>query len=82
MIFSYVLLCSRLVWSFHEAFYNPVGWFFSNSYVWISIALLAALPIRQGALRPGEATPARDAPPSQPGADDDVDRALALPRSA
>ena len=82
MIFSYVLLCSRLVWSFHEAFYNPFGWFFSNSYVWISIALLATLPIRQGSHTPGEAAPAREAPPSQPGTDDDADRELALPRSA
>lgn len=44
--FSYLLLSSRLVWSFHEDFGNPVGWFFSNAYVWISIALLVALPIR------------------------------------
>jgi alpha-1,2-mannosyltransferase len=47
--FSYLLLSSRLVWSFHEAFSSPVGWFFSNSYVWISIALMAALPIRSPA---------------------------------
>ena len=46
MIFSYALLCSRLVWSFHERWGNPFGWFLSNSYVWISIALLATLPIR------------------------------------
>ena len=48
-IFSYLLLCSRLVWSFHDAFGSPVAWFFSNSYVWISIALLLALPIRDPA---------------------------------
>lgn len=47
MIFSYVLLCSRLVWDFHEKWGNPLGWFLSNAYVWISIALLVALPIRQ-----------------------------------
>jgi alpha-1,2-mannosyltransferase len=47
MIFSYVLLCSRLVWGFHEKWDNPPGWFLSNAYVWISIALLVALPIRQ-----------------------------------
>ena len=47
MIFSYVLLCSRLVWSFHERWDNPLGWFLSNTYVWICVALLVALPIRQ-----------------------------------
>jgi alpha-1,2-mannosyltransferase len=46
LIFSYVLLCSRLVWAFHEEWDNPLGWFLSNAYVWISIALLVALPIR------------------------------------
>jgi alpha-1,2-mannosyltransferase len=54
MIFSYVLLCSRLVWSFHERWGNPFGWFLSNSYVWISVALLAALPIRRPVPAAGE----------------------------
>lgn len=73
MIVSYVLLCSRLVWSFTTEFEHPVGWFLSNAYVWISIALLVALPIRprpvparpprrgasaQGAAEPGVAAPA------------------------
>jgi len=75
-IFAYVLLCSRLVWSFHERFYNPVGWFLSNAYVWISIALLVALPIRQRPATPDTDEPAVDR------ADDEVDRELALPRSA
>jgi alpha-1,2-mannosyltransferase len=74
MIFTYVLLCSRLVWSFHERFYSPVGWFFSNAYVWISVALLVALPIRQRlAASPGDETASDRA---------DDDRELALPRSA
>jgi alpha-1,2-mannosyltransferase len=43
---GYVLLCSRLVWNYSDRFDNPVGWFFSNSYVWISIVLLVVLPVR------------------------------------
>ena len=34
-----------LVWSFHERWGNPIGWLFSNAYVWISLALLCALPV-------------------------------------
>ena len=47
MVFSYVLLCSRLVWSFNDNFSNPATWLLSNAYVWISIALLVVLPIRE-----------------------------------
>jgi alpha-1,2-mannosyltransferase len=44
---SYALLCSRIVWAFGENWWaNPVGWLLSNSYVWISLALLVALPVR------------------------------------
>jgi alpha-1,2-mannosyltransferase len=86
MIFSYVLLCSRLVWSFHERFYSPIGWFFSNSYVWISIALLAALPIRQRAHAPDDNAPDTGAPPSDADdsgiADDGIDRELATTRQS
>jgi alpha-1,2-mannosyltransferase len=46
MIVSYALLCSRLVWSFADWWYNPVTWFFSNAYVWVALALLVALPVR------------------------------------
>jgi alpha-1,2-mannosyltransferase len=46
MIFSYALLSSRFVWDYHDRFGTPVLWFFSNAYVWISIALLLALPVR------------------------------------
>jgi alpha-1,2-mannosyltransferase len=74
MIFSYLLLCSRLVWSFHERFYSPIGWFFSNSYVWISLALLAALPIRRRAeVSDGDAAGDAPAQPDQPDADRPVD---------
>jgi alpha-1,2-mannosyltransferase len=56
MIFSYVVLCSRFVWNFHDAFGDPVSWFFSNSYTWVSLALFIALPIRQMGARPAGAT--------------------------
>jgi len=56
MVFSYALLCSRLVWEFNEKWDNPVGWVLASAYVWICIALLAALPIRErrGATQLGE----------------------------
>jgi alpha-1,2-mannosyltransferase len=55
MIVSYIVLCSRFVWNFHNDFGNPITWFFSNSYVWVSLALFLFLPIRQGASRPAVA---------------------------
>ena len=67
MIVSYVVLCSRFVWNFHDAFGNPISWFFSNSYVWVSLALFIMLPIRSlrgtaasgvSASSPGSATEA------------------------
>jgi alpha-1,2-mannosyltransferase len=45
--FSYFVLCSRFVWNFHDNFYNPATWFFSSSYMWVSLALFFVLPIRQ-----------------------------------
>lgn len=45
---GYALLCSRLVWEFNLKWDNPVGWFLASGYVWISIALLVALPTREG----------------------------------
>jgi len=56
LIFAYVLLCSRLVWYFPGNWGNPFVWFMSNSYVWISIALLVGLPIRS--VSPADAPPA------------------------
>jgi alpha-1,2-mannosyltransferase len=46
LIFSYVLLCSRLVWTFADRWGSPLTWLASNAYVWISLALLIAVPIR------------------------------------
>jgi alpha-1,2-mannosyltransferase len=56
-IVSYGLLCSRIVWVFHERWDNPAGWLLASTYVWISIALLAALPIRS---RSPESPPAEE----------------------
>jgi alpha-1,2-mannosyltransferase len=44
--FSYVVLSSRFVWNFHDNFGNPINWFFSNSYAWVSLAVLIVLPVR------------------------------------
>lgn len=55
MIVSYLLLCSRIVWSFHERWDNPVGWVLSNTYVWIGVVLLVVLPIRRP--QPAPASP-------------------------
>jgi alpha-1,2-mannosyltransferase len=71
LIFSYVLLCSRLVWSFHERWGNPLTWFLSNSYVWISLALLIALPLR---LRQG--TPETQPEPQREVERSDFDEAM------
>ncbi len=46
MIFSYALLSSRFVWDYNDQFGHPLGWIASNAYVWVSLALLVALPIR------------------------------------
>jgi alpha-1,2-mannosyltransferase len=54
LIFTYLLLCSRLVWTFADRWGTPVTWFLSNSYVWISLALLIALPLRMRPVSPGE----------------------------
>jgi alpha-1,2-mannosyltransferase len=54
MVVAYAVLSSRLVWSYNNAFGDPVGWLMSNSYVWVSIALLVWLPIRgSGVVAPG-----------------------------
>jgi alpha-1,2-mannosyltransferase len=52
---SYVLLCSRIVWSFGEhTENNPFIWLLSNTYVWIGITLLVILPIRSRTFLPPE----------------------------
>ena len=53
-LISYGLLCSRIVWSFSDNWGNIASWFLSNTYVWVSIALLVGLPIRQLRPAPGD----------------------------
>ncbi|WBB70351.1 glycosyltransferase 87 family protein [Micromonospora sp. WMMD812] len=46
-IVGYGLLISRIVWSWEKDFTGVDGFLGSNAYVWISLALLAFLPIRR-----------------------------------
>ncbi|MGC5029615.1 glycosyltransferase family 87 protein [Micromonospora sp. DT229] len=56
VIIGYGFLISRIVWAWEKDFTGLDGFVFSNTYVWISLALLAFLPVR----RPGWA----DEPPA------------------
>ncbi|SBT38009.1 glycosyltransferase family 87 protein [Micromonospora narathiwatensis] len=58
---GYGFLSSRIVWSWDENFGGIGGFLGSNTYVWISLALLLGLPIR----RP--ATPTRGTPVQRSG---------------
>ncbi|WP_422738858.1 glycosyltransferase 87 family protein [Micromonospora sp. WMMD729] len=51
-IIGYALLISRTVWFWEKDFTGVDGFLGSNAYVWISLALLAFLPIRRW-LTPG-----------------------------
>jgi alpha-1,2-mannosyltransferase len=42
---TYAVMCSRLVWAFNGNFDSFFGWLGSNSYVWLSLILLVAVPI-------------------------------------
>ncbi|ASW54079.1 glycosyltransferase 87 family protein [Plantactinospora sp. KBS50] len=42
----YALLCSRLVWWWEDGSAGVTGFLGSNAYVWASLALLVALPVR------------------------------------
>ncbi|WP_431934826.1 glycosyltransferase family 87 protein [Micromonospora sp. RP3T] len=63
-LIGYALLCSRIVWSWEKDFTGVDGFLGSNTYVWISLALLLALPIRRWAVPAGGAGPAGDAGPA------------------
>ncbi len=68
---AYAVLSSRIVWAFDENWTaNPMVWFVSNAYVWISLALLVALPIATAsaptATQPGPAQPPGAAPRGEP----------------
>lgn len=45
-IFAYGLLISRLVWVWELDFSGVAGFLGSNAYVWVSLALLLLLPVR------------------------------------
>ncbi|MEQ4303109.1 glycosyltransferase 87 family protein [Plantactinospora sp. B6F1] len=45
-VFAYLVLISRLVWIWERRFDGLLGFLGSNFYVWISVALLFALPLR------------------------------------
>lgn len=65
-LIGYALLCSRIVWSWEKDFTGVDGFLGSNTYVWISLALLLGLPIRRwltpaGGGRPGDGVPAGSA---------------------
>ncbi|WP_443078799.1 glycosyltransferase 87 family protein [Streptomyces sp. NBC_01497] len=42
----YVLLCSSLVWLWHDGSTGPLAFVGSNAFVWITLGLLVALPAR------------------------------------
>ncbi|MEU0958040.1 glycosyltransferase family 87 protein [Micromonospora aurantiaca] len=65
-LIGYALLCSRIVWSWEKDFTGVDGFLGSNTYVWISLALLLGLPVRRwltpaGGGRPGSGVPAGSA---------------------
>lgn len=48
-IFAYALLISRFVWIWERGSSGVTGFLGSNAYVWVSVALLLVLPIRDRA---------------------------------
>ncbi len=58
LIGSYVVLGSRVVWAFDDTWTNPLVWFASNAYVWVSLALLIGLPLAKAPVALAPATPA------------------------
>src|SRR5207249_3387050 len=62
---SYAVMSSRLVWAFNGNFQSFSGWLGSNAYVWLSLALLVAMPITTAvapAARPAGNLPVGDVP--------------------
>ncbi|MET7947004.1 glycosyltransferase 87 family protein [Micromonospora sp. NPDC005324] len=47
---GYVVLCSGLVWVFANGSAGPWGFVGANAYVWVSIGMLARLPVGDGGL--------------------------------
>ncbi|MBO4141638.1 DUF2029 domain-containing protein [Micromonospora tulbaghiae] len=61
-LIGYALLCSRIVWSWEKDFTGVDGFLGSNTYVWISLALLLGLPIRRWLTPTGGEGPGGDLP--------------------
>ncbi|MCM0677606.1 glycosyltransferase 87 family protein [Micromonospora phytophila] len=61
-IIGYGFLISRIVWAWEKDFTGVDGFVGSNLYVWISLALLAFLPIRRWATPAGSAGEASGVP--------------------
>ncbi|SBT53394.1 glycosyltransferase family 87 protein [Micromonospora auratinigra] len=61
-LLGYALLCSRIVWAWEKDFTGVGGFLGSNTYVWISLALLLGLPIRRWATPTGGGRTGGDAP--------------------
>ncbi|MGC4895793.1 glycosyltransferase family 87 protein [Micromonospora sp. DT31] len=59
---GYALLCSRIVWSWEKDFTGVGGFLGSNTYVWISLALLLGLPVRRWAAPTGAGRSGGDGP--------------------
>ncbi|MFJ8685200.1 glycosyltransferase 87 family protein [Micromonospora wenchangensis] len=64
-VVGYALLCSRIVWAWEKDFTGVGGFLGSNTYVWISLALLVLLPVRTWAAPVGG--PGAPLPPAGPG---------------
>jgi alpha-1,2-mannosyltransferase len=73
--FTYLVMCSRLVWAFNGGFDTFPGWVGSNAYVWLSLVMLVAIPVATS--KAPVTTPAAGGPVA--GAPDlaDLDRELA-----
>ncbi|MEW2329909.1 glycosyltransferase family 87 protein [Micromonospora chersina] len=59
---GYAFLTSRIVWAWEKDFTGVDGFLGSNTYVWISLALLLALPVRRGATPTGGRPAGRGGP--------------------
>ncbi|SIR92643.1 alpha-1,2-mannosyltransferase [Micromonospora avicenniae] len=59
---GYGLLTSRIVWSWEQDFTGLDGFLGSNTYVWISLALMAFLPVRRWPAPPGSGDEASAVP--------------------
>ncbi|MFC0028287.1 glycosyltransferase family 87 protein [Micromonospora chaiyaphumensis] len=61
-LIGYAFLISRIVWAWEKDFTGVDGFLGSNTYVWISLALLLALPVRRWATPTGGGAAERGGP--------------------